>query len=498
MLTRLWSNRVVRNTLSLFTGQTGAQLLALVFTIYLARVVPRNEYGALMFAFSFVVVFNVLSEYGLWTLLVRNMAREPAQAADYFWNSVVLKLALSVVAAIIGIIVLVAAYPVELRVVTCLAGGWLLFNAWYFSAAAVFRAFQEHHFDGSLSFIGKLLYVGLGLALIHFTRDVRWIAAVFTLAMAVQCGLAFAVVRARHRDFTFTFSLGRQWFLLRHAWLFFAINLFTTVHLRFAHLVIGKECAPSAVGFYNVAFMLVMVPIVLANAFVQSMYPVLAESHERGDAEFWPKARSGFRWLGALAFPVIVYMTIEGRRVLGALFPPEFSAALLPMLILLWGLGLDFFNPFSGHILYVLNRQKVVIGITATSVVVNIIANLVLVPWWGITGASVAMVLSLSVMFWGYAWALRHWLPVRSLLQQILPPLGVAAALAPIVLVLAWRGGPVSYALCSLSASFAQHRHVLDILVFVINGGIYFGLCVVALFCLRILRWQDIKMFGGT
>ncbi len=468
-------NRVVRNTLALFTGQTGAQLLALAFMAYLTKTLPENDVGSLSFAFTFVVLLNVLSEFGLWTLIVRDVARNLTLAADYFWNSLVLKTVLAVLAALLGWLVLALFYPAsDLRTLCWIAMAWLLFNAWYFSAAALFRAFQEHHLDGVLSFTGKLVYVLGGLVVIVTVRDLRWVAAAFTLAMGAQCLAAIALVVVRHPTLRFTCSFSRQYFLLCHAFLFFAINAFTTLHLKFALMVIGKFCTRAEIAYFNIASMLVLVPIVLANAFVQSMYPVLSECHAHGDAEFWPKVKLGMRWLAALAFPVIFFMSIDGGRMITGVFKREYVAGLVPLQILLWGLGLEFFNPFSGHVLYVLNRQKTVIAITAASVVTNIVANLILVPFYGIIGASCAMVISLSVMFWGYALALRHWLPLAQLFGRILPPLLVAGVLAP----LAWW----------------LRAHV----PFVVNGVLYCLLCAAAYFGLGLLRWQDLHMFAAA
>jgi O-antigen/teichoic acid export membrane protein len=467
-------NRVMRNTLALFSGQTGAQVLALVFMACLTKTIPEGEVGNLAFAFNFVVLLNVLSEFGLWTLIVRDVARNLPLAAEYFWNSLVLKTVLAGLAALLGWAVLTLFYPdPALRTLCWIAMAWLLFNAWYFSAAAMFRAFQEHHLDGVLSFVGKLVYVLGGVVVIFTVRDTRWIAAAFTLAMGAQCLAAIVLVLRRHPALRFTCSLARQAFLLRHALLFFTINAFTTLHLKFALMVIGKVCTRAEIAYFNIASMLVLVPIVLANAFVQSMYPVLSECHAQGDAAFWPKVKLGMRWLAALAFPVIFFMSIDGGRMLTGVFKREYVAGLVPLQILLWGLGLDFFNPFSGHVLYVLNRQKTVIAVTAASVATNIIANLVLTPRYGIIGASCAMVISLSVMFWGYALTLRRWLPLTQLFGRILPPLLVAGALAP----LAWW----------------LRAHV----PFVVNGAVYCAACAAAYFGLGLLRREDVHMFAA-
>ncbi len=466
-------NRVLRNTLALFSGQTGAQVLALVFMAYLTKTLSSDDVGSLSFAFNFVVLLNVLSEFGLWTLIVRDVARNLTLAAAYFWNSLVLKALLSVLAALAGWLVLTLFYPDgDLRTLCWIAMAWLLFNAWYFSAAAMFRAFQEHHLDGILAFAGKGLYVLGGLIVIFTVRDVRWIAGAFTCAMGVQSLAAIALVLRRHRGLRFSVSWSCQSLLVRHACLFFTINAFTTLHLKFAHMAIGKFCSRADIAYFNIAAMLVLVPIVLANAFVQSMYPVLSACHAHQDGEFWPKVKLGMRWLAALAFPVIIFMSIDGGRLIASVFKSEYLAGLVPLQILLWGLGLDFFNPFSGHVLYVLNRQRVVIGITAASVAANVVANLILVPRFGIIGASCAMVFSLSVMFWGYALALRRWLPVSALLGRILPPLLVAGALAP----LAWW--------------------LRAYLPFIVNGALYCALCAAAYFALGLLRRQDLQMFS--
>jgi len=466
------SNRVLRNTLALFSGQSGAQLISFLFIAALVKIVGDDQYGRLAFAFRFTVVLNVLSEFGLWTLLVRNVARKPSAAASYFWNSILLKFLLSLLATALGWIVLVAVYAPVFHQPAFWATPWILFYAWYFSVAALFRAFQEHHWDGTLSFAAKLLYAAAGLLVLRYTHDVRWVAAIFSATAAVQFAVAAFILLRRHPGLRPALSLARMCELLLNARLFFIINLFTTLHLNFAVLLIAKLCSQRDVAYYNAAAMLVLVPIVLANAFVQSMYPVLSACHERNDNSFWPKVRLGMRWLAALAFPVILYMTLDGGRIMTSVFRKEFAAGLVPLQILLWGLGLDFFNPFSGHVLYVLNQQRRVMWITAASVAANIAANFILIPLYGIVGASCAMVISLSVMFWGYAWMLRPWLPLTTLAARILPPLIVSALLAP----LAW--------------------FLRSWLPFYINGPLYCALCALLFFALGLLRKSDLSMFA--
>lgn len=471
ILSHMNLNRVLRNTLALFTGQSGAQIIAFIFVAWLVKIVGDEQYGRLAFAFRYTVVLNVFTEFGLWTLLVRNVARDPDAAPTLFWNSLVLKFILSVLTALAGWCVLVLLYDPRLHPPAYFALAWVLFYAWYFSIAALFRAFHEHHWDGLLAFSGKLLYAAVGLTILQFTHDVRWIALVFSSSMALQCLAALLILLHRHPSLRFSVSLSGMWDLLRHARLFFIINLFTTLHLNFAHLLVARYCSERSLAYYNAAAMLVLVPIVLANAFVQSMYPVLSASYERHHKDFWPTVSLALRWLAALAFPVILYMTLDSHRLMTSIFRKEFAAGVVPLQILLWGLGLDFFNPFTGHVLYVLNMQRRVMWITGASVFANIGANFFLVPRFGIVGASCAMLISLSVMFWGYALSLRAWLSLSSLARSMLPPFFVALALAP--------------------GAWLLRQHM----PFYILGPLYCVTCALAFFALRLLRVSHLRMF---
>jgi O-antigen/teichoic acid export membrane protein len=469
------NNRVIRNTLSMFTGQSGAHALALLFNFYLGKMLPDGDFGLLQFAIAYVVVFMVLAEYGLQTLLVRDIARDKSHANAYFWNSIILKTVLSVIAACIGWIVLTGFYAgsPEKQLLVYLVAGSMLFNAWYFSIAAVFIGHQENHIEAALFFIGKLVYVACGATAVFLFRDVRIVAVVFTGAAGVQFVLAFICLLLRHRHFRFTCDVQIIRHLVTKGWMFFSITLFTTLHLKFDYIFIGYWCPNADLGHYAGAYNLVLAPIILANAFVRSMYPALAECRERGDALFWQQVQLGFRWLAVLAFPVLFFMTIDGGRILAFVYKRSFVAALLPMQILLWGQGLDFFCPFAGHILYVLDRQKQVIIITGLSVLTNILADIILIPLYGTVGASIAMVISLSVMFWGYALALHRWLPVARFLRQLIPPLCIAAVCAP----LAWWA-----------------RHYVP---FWINGPAYWIICLALYFGFKLIRMQDLKMFSS-
>ena len=203
------------------------------------------------------------------------------------------------------------------------------------------------------------------------------------------------------------------------------------------------------------------------------MYPALSTLHHRGDDRFWDRVKLGFRWLAALAFPVLFFVTAEGGRILTTVYQSAFIAGVLPLQILVWGQGLDFFCPFAGHVLYVLEKQKKVIIVTGASVATNVAVNLILIPLFGIIGAACAMVISLGVMLGGYLWALHGQVKVTDFFRSIAGPLAVATVTAPLI----WVMKPF--------------------VPFVVNGLIYVTVYLAVLFSARVIRFSDLKLFSS-
>ena len=467
-------NKVIRNTIAMFSGQSGAQVIAMLFSVFLGKMLTDAAFGQLKFAISFVVIFMAFAEYGLQSLLIREIARDNKKAASLFWNSIILKTFFSFIALFIGWMVLhkyFSDFP-EKQTLVYLVAGSLIFNTWYFSISSVFIGFQENHIEALLFFIGKVIYVAGGVIVVLVSRDVKLVALMFSVATGCQCIIAFICLVMRHRHLKFNFNISIIKYLIVHGWQFFSITIFTTMNLKFDNLFIGKWCPDAELGHYAGAYALILAPIILANAFVRSMYPALSELHEKNDNDFWLRITKGFRWLAALAFPVLIFMTIDGGRILTTVFKKSFIAGLLPMQILIWGQGLDFFCPFAGHTLYVLNRQKWVIAITGFSLLANIIADVILIKHYGTVGASFAKLIALVVIFAGYAFALRKWLPVSKLLKQLIPPLVISLAFSPV----AWFLRPV--------------------MPFWISGPIYAVLCLGTFFAVKTIKWSDLKLFS--
>ena len=112
------TGRVIGNTLWLLLQRVGGRLLTFILMVYLARCLGSLQFGKFTFATSFALLFITLSDLGITTLTIREVARNKAMGPQYVGGSATLKVGLSIFAfLIIAISLIWSAAPRKVRIV---------------------------------------------------------------------------------------------------------------------------------------------------------------------------------------------------------------------------------------------------------------------------------------------------------------------------------------------------------------------------------------------
>ena len=78
-------NRAKRNIFYKLLSEFSKILPALLF-IYMARILEDEDFGKLSFAYSFAGIFIIIADFGLNTILIRNLSRQKEQTKEYIDN----------------------------------------------------------------------------------------------------------------------------------------------------------------------------------------------------------------------------------------------------------------------------------------------------------------------------------------------------------------------------------------------------------------------------
>jgi O-antigen/teichoic acid export membrane protein len=165
-------------------------------------------------------------------------------------------------------------------------------------------------------------------------------------------------------------------------------------------LLVNRE----AIGWYSTADVLfgslLFVPVILMT----SLFPALAEMHERDPNEIGPMLRRTFHSLLLVAVPIGIGTIVVSRSFVRLLYGPKFAKA--GQVLLVYGIVvvLSSMNILLGRFALATDRVKFWTALMAGATVLTIPLDLVLVPWTdrhlqnGAVGGALAYVVTESVM----------------------------------------------------------------------------------------------------
>lgn len=227
--------------------------------------------------------------------------------------------------------------------------------------------------------------------------------------------------------------------------------------LSLDYAFVSRFLGPTAVATYGLAYTFAS-PVLLALAVIQfTLLPEYLERHRRGEAAlaaFLEKILA-IGWAGGLL--LVVGAALVGPMAIEAIAGPAYreAGALLPMIVAAY----VFFT--LAQVLHLV-RGALVASVTASAVVagacaiMNAIANVWVVPMYGVHGAAVATLVSFVLYYLGMTVIVRPLVSVAGM--SFRPPALAALAVAPTLLML--EAAPTIWAVTLLSLA------VLAVVVF--------------------------------
>ena len=164
-------------------------------------------------------------------------------------------------------------------------------------------------------------------------------------------------------------------------------------------LMLGVISGPEQVGLYSSAYRIMMQILATYYLVLLALYPSLSRLNtERRVALLRPRVLVALFAIGAA---VAILVSIFQRQILGVVFGRAFLPAGTLVLILAWGIPLDFVTSYlnNAYIAWGLERQLLrCIGVAAGA---NIFLNIVLLPKYGAMAAAVNTIVAYLIYLAG-------------------------------------------------------------------------------------------------
>ena len=427
-------SRFTRNALTPLVASGFDRAVFWVFWIVALRILGPERNGEYAFAINLLTYFGALTDFGLGTVLTRDIARRDTDLRPLFGAGLAIRLRLVglSVPLMLGLALIYRATGSvsDATVITAavLAAG-LLPSALGQAYASVYGAWERMDRRGLVAAGTSALTVGLGLLLLGAG------AGVIGLAVAgVVSGTASVLALARPVGFrllrTGRHSRGHRRELLGAGFPLMLNGLLATAFVQVDILVLQAIQGTTVVGHYNAAYKFINALNAIPAAVVLAAFPLMARAVDDPEALGRWAART-WRILISLAAPAVVLLFAYAEPLVGALLGEDFLPFTAQALaILIWFLPLSYLNGTLQYVVISLDRQWWLTPAFLVTTLFNVGANLALVPAFGFRAAAVTTIASEVVLVVMLLWILRRDQLLRRLLEPALRPLLAASCLA--------------------------------------------------------------------
>ncbi len=159
-------------------------------------------------------------------------------------------------------------------------------------------------------------------------------------------------------------------------------------------LIIGYFLIEAQIGIYNVAITLAGLVVIFLSATQAALTPLLTEEYAKNKTKQLKETYKLMSfWLFLIISPLILLMYALPNELL-SLFGQPFTAGITSFLILIFGFLLTATFGQAGPILLSIGKPKVLMFNALTTIIVDVILNILLIPKYGIAGAALATTLA--------------------------------------------------------------------------------------------------------
>jgi len=436
------AEKLVKNSIWLFTAEGSSKIIALVTQIFAARFLGGEGYGIFSFAFAATGAFIVFIDTGLGTFLTREVSRHSEKASAYLHNVFALKWKLSLMMGLILSAVLSMASLEHESLFSAIAIGLaLMINGYTEMYLAVFRAFERMEIVSILMIAQRVLFFILGLAVLLWGGDVvlfssafLFVSVIILIATRRQMAVRQGLKRTTHDR-----QLARE--IFKNSLPICGLILFTYIYFRIDAVLIFFLRGKLETGWYSSAFKLIETLSLLIASIRFGVFPVLSKTFKEGSDHYQKIWKETVRYLFLFCIPVSVGIILLASRILGLLYGTSFETAGPVLQIMALGFPLLCLNDLASYLLLSQDKTRSVLQIAGGAAVFNVFLNFFLIPKWGMVGAAWAATLTQGLVFSAYYFKVREICGRTGIPTLIWRPLLASGGMA--LLLIGWDSLPL-------------------------------------------------------
>jgi len=329
-------------------------------------------------------------------------------------------------------------------------------------------------FDTYKTFLSQGIFLLGIIAVAKFNLGLIGIFYALILAGCIDAIFGFFVVQSAFVKFQPKGNLTEVWFLAKEAIPLGFKRVMRRVGFRIDTLILAAFKSSAEVGLFHGVYKMVQALQFLAEGALQAIFPIFSRHYGTSHGSFDLAYEKSFKFLSIIGVPIAIFLSFFSHEIIMLVLGKKFIAAVSALQILSWMIAFMFLSNLMENVLVAGGKQSICTLVTGVALAINLILDLLLIPRWSFTGASIATLITeftITVLSFYYV---SRFVIRKKVLREALKPicsgiitLAMLFLLRNINFVLAVLLGSFSYfAILILTKTFTEDERLLLMKVF--------------------------------
>lgn len=431
------SRKILKNFLSLSSGEAIGKLLAFVRVIFLARILGTELFGTLEFASAILLYFVLFADLGLGLLGTREIARDISKVKIYVSNIITIKLLFSFFAYFL---IAVIAYFVPKSLETkkaVLIYGLILFPA-SLSTVWVFLGLEKMKIVAIATVIFHLFFTVFVVLLVRDGKHVLYVPFIQLMCDIIISAFLMVLFVRRFGSIRLQFNFPLWKKLFADTLPIWFAQLLGTINFNLDIIMIGVLMEEKFIGWYGASYKFIIFLVGFITAYQYALFPVISKLHKSNIVEVKSLIGRSIKFCAAFSIPIGFGGMILARPIINMVYGGQYTNSVLPFQVLAWTIPLIILRSTYRNTLIGLSKQVADLKLIGCGAIVNIVLNLILIPNYGITGAAIATVCSEAVILCLGYYYVRNMVVQIPILKYLVKP-AISGVLMSLCLIFLYK-----------------------------------------------------------
>ncbi len=388
---------IIKNTLWLILAEGISKGGIFLITIIIARLLWPEDFGILSFIMSFVAMFLVITDFGLTTLMVREVSKDHKKIKDYLINLSFLKIILWIITFLIVLIVSHFIWKDNFYITLILIYCWyaIINNFWEF-IRAFFRPSEKMQYEAFLKIINGLLMIWIVVYTVFHYGDLESILYSYLIAWIISfiisityVGWKFKIGKIKELKLDKNILISS---LKSGIYLMWGL-IFITIFVNIDQFLLWYFWFNKELWLYSAMYKILFIFTVLSQIIVQVLIPNILKKYS------FSKIKKILKIFSIFSLILFIISIIFWNNIIIFLFWKSYIGWYPILIIFFMTYIFTICNHLTYPLLNSLHFEKTLLLFTIIAWSINLILNLIFIPIYLEKWAAITTLISEIILF---------------------------------------------------------------------------------------------------